>query len=383
VKVLNTNNYQFDPNYSLLALAARINPDAQAKKALSHAISEFSDWDALVTEAENNAIAPLLFTSLRESGSVIPQNVKRKLYALVQRHRWANNARAKAMAEIAEACDRKSIPLIVLKGSYLAHSIYPDPSLRTMSDIDLLAPPDKALDVQQILRDLGYTAPEHTGSQYMSGHHHLPGAHIQHDGLPIHVEIHLDALSGDTPASITTENLTSALNVFCVDGTRYFALGYQDQLRHLFHHMSEPASRLKLIWCVDIVYYASHFEKEINWSALKKNYPRVINALRLVDYIIPLPENLRLHIPPNQRPMPAETGVSILPLSTILCDPTKQRTKELLSPPNWWLRLYYGISPDDSLLLTRWVRHPWQVMLWVIRRMRARYAASLSSKGRP
>ena len=129
--------------------------------------------------------------------------------------------------------------------------------------------------------------------------------------------------------------------------------------------------RVKLIWCVDIVYYASHFEKEIDWSVLEKNYPQVINALRLIDYIIPLPENLRLHIPLNHRPMPAGTGVNILPLSTILRKPAKQRVKDLLCPSNWWLRLYYGISPDDGLLLTRWIRHPWQVMRWIIRRIRA------------
>lgn len=368
---MNTDNYQFDPIYRLLALAARINPLEQDKKALSHAISTFSNWETLVTEAENNAVAPLLFTSLRECGADIPQNIKRKLYALVQRHRWANHARAEAMAELSEACKKKSIQLIVLKGSYLAHTIYPDPSLRTMSDIDLLAPPDKAMAVQQILRDLGYTVPDLAGSQYMSEHHHLPGAHIERNGLQIHVEIHHDALSGDAPASITTENLTSALNDFSVEGNNYTALGHQDQLRHLFHHMSEPASKLKLIWCVDIVYYASHYENEIDWPALEKNYPQVINALRLVDYIIPLPENLRLHIPLNQRPMPAGTGISILPLSTILREPVKQRVTDLLYPSNWWLRLYYGVSPDGNLLLIRWIDHPWQVMQWVIRRIRA------------
>jgi hypothetical protein len=381
VNQLFAENFQFDPIYRLLALAARINPGGQDNLNLSRAFSSFSAWDTLVTEAEKNAIAPLLFTSLRESGIAIPQDVKRKLYALVQRHRWANAARAKAMAEISDACINESIQLVVLKGSYLAHTIYPDPSLRTMSDIDLLAPPDKAMRVQQILRDLGYTVPDQAGSQYMSEHHHLPGAHIELDGQQVHVEIHHDALSGDAPASITTENLTSALNEFSIDGANYFALGHQDQLRHLYHHMSEPATKLKLIWCVDLVYYASHFEKEINWPALEQDYPHVINALRLVDYIIPLPENLQQHIPHNRNKMPVGTGISILPLSTILHKPVKQRLQELLYPSNWWLRLYYGVSPDSSLFLTRWLRHPRQVALWTIRRIRAsRYAASAANK---
>lgn len=363
--------FQLDPIYRLLALAARINPSDSDKEALFQAFSAFRNWDALVAEAENNAIAPLIFTNLRDSGVVLPKEIKRKLYALVQRHRWANDARAKAMAEISNACNLESIQLIVLKGSFLAHTIYPDPSLRTMSDIDLLAPPDRAMDVQQILRDLGYTVPEHAGSQYMSEHHHLPGAHIERDGLQIHVEIHHDALSGDAPASITSNNLTSPLNVFSIGDRDYFSLGHQDQLRHLYHHMSEPASRLKLIWCVDIVYYASHFEKEINWKTLAENYPQVINALRVVDYIIPIPENLRRHIPPNRENMPTGTGISILPLSILLRQPVKQRMKNLLYPSDWWLHLYYGVSPDKTLHITRWISHPGQVIKWIIRRLRA------------
>ena len=362
---------QVDPCYHILSLAARIDPDEQDKENLRHAIQSFTDWDSLVTMAENYSVAPLLYTSLRESNIEIPACPKRQLYALIQRHRWANNARANALIEITETCQQNSIQLIVLKGSYLAHTIYPDPSLRPMSDIDLLAPPDKAIEVIKILRQLGYSAPEQAGSRYMTEHHHLPGAHITRDGQQILVEVHHDALSGDTSASINTKNLTAPVQEFQINGSRNIALGHQDQLRHLYHHMSEPAARLKLIWCVDIVFYASHFADEIDWQQLGKNYPKVINALRLVDYIIPLPANLRPHVPENIRPMPAGTGVSILPLSTILHKPLKERLTDLLYPSNWWLRLYYGVSPDNSLFLTRWLRHPWQVVVWVSRRLRA------------
>ncbi len=361
----------FDPVYRLLALAAGLNYDERHSADLRQAVTGFSDWDTLVREAENHAVAPLLYTSMLQCGVDLPKEIKRKLYALVQRHRWANHARASAMAEISSACSKESIPLIVLKGSYLAHVIYPDPSLRTMSDIDLLTSAERAADVQQILRDLGYTVPELPSSKYMADHHHLPGAHSEREGLHIHVEIHHDALSGDAPASITTENLTVPLREFSAEGVRFSALGHQDQLRHLYHHMSEPATRLKLIWCVDIVYFASHFESEINWPQLSKIFPQLINALRLVDYIIPLPENLRPHIPPNTRPMPAGTGVTILPLSNILHQPVKQRVKALLYPSNWWLRLYYGIPPESSLLFTRWLHHPMQVLRWISRRIRA------------
>ena len=368
---MNIQISQFSSVYRILTLAARINPDNEDKQNLRWALQAFTQWDELVREAENNAIAPLLFINLRESGIEIPQNIKRQLYALVQRHRWANDARAKAMAEICNACAEESIQLIVLKGSYLAHTIYPDPALRTMSDIDLLAPPDKAIRVQEILRDLGYSVPNQASSQYMFEHHHLPGAHKTQDGQSILVEIHHDALSGDAPASITTKNLTAPLNQFSVQGSEYYALGHQDQLRHLFHHMSEPAAKLKLVWCVDIMFYASHFENQINWPELERDYPEVTNALRLVDYLIPVPKNLRQHVPLNHRPVPDGAGLSILPLSTILRKPVKQEINDLFFPSSWWLRLYYGVSPDSSLVFTRLIRHPLQILKWITRRVRA------------
>ena len=368
---MNYKKSQLSTVYRILTLASRINPDKQDLQTLRWALQGFTKWDELVQEAENNAIAPLLYYNLRESGIELPQNIKRQLYALVQRHRWANDARAKAMAEICEACEKESIQLIVLKGSYLAHTIYPDPALRTMSDIDLLAPPDKAVRVQQILRDLGYSVPEQASSQYMFEHHHLPCAHITQEGQNILVEVHHDALSGDAPASITTRNLTAPLNPFSVQESQHYALGYQDQLRHLFHHMSEPAAKLKLVWCVDIMFYASHFEKEIDWPVLEREYPEVINALRLVDYLIPAPKNLRPHVPLNQSPIPAGAGLSILPLSTILREPVKQEISDLFFPSSWWLKLYYGVSPDSGLFITRLIRHPLQILKWVIRRLRA------------
>ena len=371
VTLLPSAQEQMDKVYKILNLATRIQPDAGDAVKLQHELCSFTDWDELVTQAENYSVAPLLFNSLREGNINFPSNTKRQLYALVQRHRWANDARSRALIEITRACNKNAIQIIVLKGAFLAHSLYPSPSMRPMSDIDLLAPPDRAKDVIQILRELGYSAPEQAGNQYMSEHHHLPGAHATRDGQQILVEVHHDALSGDTPESITTNNLTVPLQEFFNGEDKNLALGHQDQLRHLYHHMSEPASRLKLIWCADIMFYASHFEPEIDWPSLTRNYPKVINALRLVDYIIPVPNNLRAHVPRNQGPVPSGTGKNILPLSTILKEPVRQEIRDLLFPSSWWLKLYYGISPDKNLFFTRLVRHPLQILSWVTRRLRA------------
>jgi hypothetical protein len=362
---------QFDSNYYILSLASRIQPSAQDLEALEQAMVDFDDWDRLITDAENFSVAPLLFTNLRASKVAIPVEQKMKLFALVQRHKHENLARTTALNEITSACNRVLIPVIVLKGAFLAHSIYPDPSLRPMSDIDILVPPDRELEVMQILRNLGYSAPENPGSQYMNEHHHLPGAHKTVNSQQVLVEVHHSALSGDATARLDTGSLTEPVNRFRADGTWHYSLGHIDQLRHLYHHMSEPAERLKLSWCVDLVYYASHFAEQINWKRLRNEFPEVVNAIRLVGFIIRLPDNLRPHFPESHSSPPAGTGISILPLTTLLREPFSIRLHDLLYPSDWWLMLYYGVPPGHSLILTRWARHPWQVLKWVLRRILA------------
>ncbi len=360
-------------NYSLLAASARVTASDDELQTVYTLATGIDDWNSLVADAEGHAIAPLLYTNLRASGFTIPVDAKRKLYALVQRTGWANEVRAAALGEIVTACDSKGIRLAVLKGTYLAHTIYPDPSLRTMSDIDLLASPSQAADVQQTLAELGYNVPEHAMSRYMTDHHHLPGASIQRDGLTVSIEVHHDALSGDAPASITFDNLTAPLQPLRINDIDTFALSHQDQMRHLFHHMSEPASRLKLVWCTDIVYYAHHFNDQIDWPALSRNYPSVVNALRVVDSVLPLPRELNEFKSPGGRIISAGRGESIQPLSTLLRKPLGERLSGLFMPSAWWMHLYYGVAPDRSLALTRLVKHPLRILQWVYRRLLASY----------
>ena len=360
-------------NYPLLAASARTSTTSAEREIIYNLAGGINDWNSLVAEAEAHAVAPLLYRGLRDSGFSIPVEAKRKLYALVQRTGWANEVRADALTEIIKACRDKDLSLAVLKGSFLAHSMYPNPSLRTMSDIDLLAPPAQARAVQVTLAELGYSVPDHALSRYMSDHHHLPGASIQRDGLTVSVEVHHDALSGDAPASITFENLTAPLQEFSVNDETASALGHQDQLRHLFHHMSEPASRLKLIWCTDIVYYARHFHAHIDWPALRRDYPAVVNALSVVDAVLPLPQELEEFRTGNKGSISRGMGQSIQPLSTLLRRPPAERFSGLFLPSRWWMHLYYGINPGKSLTMTHLVRHPLRMLQWVYRRFLASY----------
>ena len=70
----------------------------------------------------------------------------------------AATVRREAQArELLVALAGAQVSPVPLKGTWLAARIYPEPSQRTMSDIDLLVPPAKLAAAQEALAKLGYT----------------------------------------------------------------------------------------------------------------------------------------------------------------------------------------------------------------------------------
>lgn len=80
--------------------------------------------------------------------------------------------RRKALIEAVDALTTASVKTILLKGIAYAGTLYPDPAMRPMSDIDLLVRPDAIDRATHVLQRLGYW---HVGGahQWSSRHHAL------------------------------------------------------------------------------------------------------------------------------------------------------------------------------------------------------------------
>jgi Uncharacterised nucleotidyltransferase len=322
---------------------------------------------ALAADAEAHGLASLAHVYLGPHRDATLEPTMQQLDALMLRHRLWHRERTLAVAEILEAFERAAIDTIVLKGAALAWTIYPSPALRPMSDVDLLVPPTAARAAQLLLRQLRFEAPL-GGRRFGRNAHHLPIASRSQNGVTISVEIHRDALPRDTPSSISMTNLTEAARPFDLNGTHALALGHVDSLRHLTQHLLEPSwnGRLRLIGLVDLLRYALTFNESIDWHRLETSYPFVINALRCLHYVVPLPAALDRYSPPPGVPAPARAGEAIRPLRAILAGrPSTKALDELFSPPDWWLHAYYGVPPDRSLTGVRVGRHPWRVARWL------------------
>jgi len=325
------------------------------------------DWVTLVDVAEAHQLAPLAYACLGRGCPDVPQTTMWGLEALWLRHRAWHRERTAALTEILREFERLSIGALVLKGAALAWMIYPSPSLRPMSDIDLLVTPAIAPAAQAALGRLGFRA-EKPVHRFGKKAHHLPIASRRSGGLPINVEIHVDALSRDTLSSIAISNLTEPAQTFILDGAAAFTLGHVDTLRHLTHHLLEPSwdGGIRLIGIVDLFRYAAAFHDRIEWPRLEKDYPSVLNGLSCFHHVIPLPPVLARFAPASTAPIPAGVAEAMRPLRWILGQrrPSIAVLRDLFNPPDWWLHAYYGVSAGRSLLPVRAFRHPWRIARW-------------------
>jgi predicted nucleotidyltransferase len=374
-----------DPQTALLRRCAAVELDADQVEELARAAASLADWEGLAERAEAHGLEPLAYHHLREAKVSLPTRQALELLALTLRHRRSHEIRSRALREVLDACTQNNIEAVVLKGAVLSRLIYPKPEFRPMSDLDLLVPGEQAASAQQLLEGLGYWAPaQHRPTEHH--HHHLPVARCEREGLQVSIEVHLDALHNDVPASIRFGNFSGPLREFDLCGRPAFALGHVDMLRHLCHNAFQPrAAEVKLVSVADIVGYATVFLDDIDWGSIEEHYPFVINTLRCLSYLAPLPHTLRRKIGRVEAPAPHGVGYGLKPLSQILNKgiPPNRVFRELFYPSDWWLHAYYGVAPGKRLWLTRWGRHPARVGRWLSRRLWASAAYRFDTRIRP
>jgi len=261
---------------------------------LARRAAAIGDWDAVLTMAEQHALNPLLYTHLRAAQVSLAPLVSHRLQGLYVRHRRSNRIYLQALSEIIGALSRCGIDARVLKGPALMNLVYADPALRPVSDLDLLVPPQRAIDAQQVLAALGYSATERQRPASLRVHHHLPPVTRSIDGLLVHVEIHHDALTRDDSCSLKLDETREAPVTFELDGYRVSTLGPHEMLWHLCEHLVGPLPRpLRLISLADVIGWSAAFDGTLDWTRVRNRYPIVLNVLALAHQTHPAPREHR------------------------------------------------------------------------------------------
>lgn len=225
------------------------------------------DWNALHARAAASGLGPTVYTVLKRS----PKDVPAKALRLFQAEYFsaaATNLRMRhSLDSVVAKLTSRGIPVMLLKGAALLATVYRDPALRIMSDVDLLVHRRDLPLALETLADCGMAPLEEHASQqeFYDHHHHHATPYLARDGS-LGVELHHDLMP-------SYDSVRPPLERIWQDGLTSTACGaaLMPSPTHLILHQAVHACRSRfsppLRGINDLSHILNAYGSSIDWEA--------------------------------------------------------------------------------------------------------------------
>lgn len=232
-------------------------------------------WQAFMVLAAAQRVRPLLWHRLKQKRLVeaLPGEAGALLNDFFMMNTAKNLRRYAELRSLLTVLHAEGIPVILLKGIYLADAVYGQIGFREMCDIDLLVRPADLDRVAAVLKTKGYVAAQSISCEIiMATSHHLPP--LTCDGHT-HVEIHWNLTKpGKSYSSDPACLWTRAVSCRTAAGEA-LALSPEDLLLHLCLHTSyQHLFVFGLRPFCDIAATIESFGAGIDWQAVVERADR-------------------------------------------------------------------------------------------------------------
>ena len=288
----------------------------------------------------------------------------------------------------------EGVSCILLKGPALAYTVYPDPMLRSFTDLDVLVRHGDWAAVHRCMQQLGFT-PERNAASPPPPVLRRTAVHefkYVHEAQDFGVDVHYDDIlnTGLTPRDV--EGFWQRAVTACIRGLPVRVLSPEDQLIQLCAHVHFHGYT-RLNWLADVAFIVRGSPRPLAWDRVVETVRTeeaqvpVYYTLRLVERLLDVPAPAavleatrpdRLRRWWHERYLPERRLLSLEPMprpdfsfyfrplfKRLLPDLLvmgRRRDKlaylaRLAVPPAPWLRYYYGLR-DDQGLLRHYLLHP-------------------------
>ncbi len=145
-------------NDRLLLCCAGTLDRPEREREIRSCLSAGPDWAALIEEAENHGMAPLVYWYLQSCPEDVPRDAMEAL-----RQRFLASARqglflTAKLHRILRLFGQHGIQAIPFKGPVLASTLYENPALRTYGDLDILVCPPQVFAALRLLSRIGFAS---------------------------------------------------------------------------------------------------------------------------------------------------------------------------------------------------------------------------------
>lgn len=227
------------------------------------------DWHAEIDAADTEDLLPALASILaagRWAG--VPAGARDRLIHGAAASRARHLVMTAELGRVLRRCRAEGLPVMVLKGPALAETVYPDPTLRPFSDLDLLVRPADRLRMDAVLRDLGHrrVADEHSWDFDIA----YDGATLYEAPVSVRVDLHWSLLT--EPRFVCNRAEQAAVweraVPLTVAGEPALGLGREDLVLYLATHLAVHHALAGLLRYWDLALILEHSQGELDWDAL-------------------------------------------------------------------------------------------------------------------
>ncbi|MGI9309735.1 MAG: nucleotidyltransferase domain-containing protein, partial [Gammaproteobacteria bacterium] len=265
-----------DPRIRKLALActgSAVPGDAPDGEDLCQ-----DDWQAFYDFADYYRVVPYIYFYLRDnpraplSLDAIPEGTRNAFKAGYQGSLARNALITRRAQEVLRHLAAAGIEAMLLKGLYLAHTVYADKALRIMADADLLVRPEQFIAAARVIESMGYKVFEpcsrnHTAETILSGVDKSLD-YISDDAFGLRLELHYQIDRPNSHYEVDGNALWTRSVEFRVGDQTTKAMCLEDLLMHLCLHCANhhALNEMGLQPYLDIKELLRRHGKIFNWK---------------------------------------------------------------------------------------------------------------------
>ncbi len=232
------------------------------------------------------AATPLPVDSLRLSPVAPPASILENLRRAYLQNLTANLQRFHYLGQALRALSSAGVPVIVLKGAYLAEAVYGNIALRTMCDLDILVKSADLPKADEALRRIGFYSWEKRVEALADTNEF----HYNHSKAGrLLLEVHHEPVDADYPFYLPPETLWAAAVPARIAGVDAFALSPEDLIIYQGIHAALHSFSMGLRALVDTREILARLP--VGWDALVAQ-TRAVHAAKPVWMFLELYRSL-------------------------------------------------------------------------------------------
>ncbi len=250
----------------LILLCARTELDQSTRGQMDAVLSGGVEWNLLIKRATQLELMPLVSYHLRKSyASLVPENIYEQLTQQYYQNLTRNLLLSEELAAMMNLVEDQGMPIIPVKGIILSETVFGNPGLRQMCDLDVLIRREHVARAVELLKSRGFDLIGRLPSGADDFERRRDATLVRTVGkMPIVVEMQWKFK--DTFFRLPEEAMWSHLTEYSWKGKRIRIFSPELTLLHLVHHLNYHAYPLKIL--IDIAETLRAYNDVLNWDKL-------------------------------------------------------------------------------------------------------------------